>query len=299
MTSRPDLRARLAADHPFLLDGALGTELGNRGVPLTEPAWSAPAILTHPNTILDIHKEYAQAGAECLTANTFRTHRRNLQPAGLDQQATELTTRAVGLAHQAANGADHPVWVAGSQSPLADCYRPQDVLDDKTLDREHLEMARQLAEAGVDLILVETQNTIREALAATRAAIETGLPVMVSFLCDSAGQLLSGESLHQAAKTVTEFEPLAILVNCLPGRSVPKALNELRNAVPDVPIGVYANTGEFDPERGWCATNLEDPVCYAEAAQSWRRLGAKLIGGCCGTTPDHIHELREVFASEQ
>lgn len=295
----PDFLDRLKEDRVLLLDGALGTELTRRGFPLASTLWSATALVDDPRLVEDIHRDYVEAGAEVLTANTFRTHRRNLEAAGLGDRARELTIQAVELARAEALKANHPVWVAGSQSPLGDCYSPRDVPDEATLIREHAEMSRNLADAGVDAILVETQNTIREATCAVAAASSTGLPVLVSFVCGPDSRLLYGETLTDAVKAVRRFRPAAVLVNCLPAVPVPNALTELRRAVPEFPIGVYANTGVFDAQQGWIPTSLEQPVHYAQEAIKWRDLGAKLIGGCCGTTPVHIDQTRlTLFPSE-
>ncbi len=183
------------------------------------------------------------------------------------------------------------MWIAGSQAPLEDCYRPQDVPDDLALLREHREMAQNLHAAGVDLILVETQNTVREAAAATKAATETDLPVFVSFVCGLDARLRSGEALKEAVAAVRPFHPAAVLVNCLPASAVPQALAELRSLLPETPLGVYANVGYYDETRGWVSTPMEQPETYAREAAGWREQGAKLLGGCCGTTPEHIRQI--------
>lgn len=293
MSSLPD---RLSEDRPLLLDGALGTELDRRGIPMPPHLWSAGALLSHPDAVRQIHTDFLEAGAEWITANTFRTHRRNLTKAGLGDRAAELTTQAVELAREAARLFGERVWVAGSLAPLEDCYRPNDVPAETDLKAEHAEMARNLAGAGADLILVETQNTIREASAATQAAAETGLPTAVSFVCGRDGRLLSGETLTAAVTAVLPFGPIAVLVNCLPGSAVTGALQELKQAAGETPLGVYANTGEFDPAKGWISTALEQPENYARAAKDWRERGAKILGGCCGTTPQHIRTLRDVLS---
>src|SRR5688572_4873968 len=102
------------------MDGALGTELARRGLALDSKLWSAAALRDAPRLVQDIHRDYALAGAELLTANTFRTHRRNLDAAGLGDRAFDLTKTAVDLARSAADQSSLPVWVAGSQAPLAD-----------------------------------------------------------------------------------------------------------------------------------------------------------------------------------
>jgi S-methylmethionine-dependent homocysteine/selenocysteine methylase len=283
---------RLGEDRVLLMDGALGTELVRRGFPLSSGLWSAAALLDDPNLVQNIHRDYVLAGAELLTANTFRTHRRNLEAKGLGECARDLTKKAVELARHEAMRSSHPVWVAGSQAPLGDCYSPEQVPDDETLLREHAETARNLAAAGVDVILVETQNTIREASVAASVAASTGLPVLVSFVCGQDSRLLSGESLTDAVNAIRPFHPAAVLVNCLPAFAVPKALSELMLQAPDVPVGVYANTGCYDARQDWQATPMERPDIYAQEALRWRDLGAKLIGGCCGTTPAHIRQTR-------
>ncbi len=288
----PHFLDRLKDDRVLLMDGAMGTELARQGFPPDAKLWSATALMNDPRLVENIHRDYVEAGAELLTANTFRTHRRNLEAAGLGDRAQDLTVQAVQLARAAASDARHPVWVAGSLAPLADCYSPGDVPDEETLTREHAEMSQNLAAAGVDAILVETQNTIKEAAVATRAATRTGLPVLVSFVCGLDARLLSGETLTLAADAVRPIQPAAILVNCLPAAAVPVALHELKSLDLNVPIGVYANAGCFDPNQGWIATEMEQPERYAQETLRWRDWGAKLIGGCCGTTPEHIRQTR-------
>ncbi|HID20937.1 MAG TPA: homocysteine S-methyltransferase family protein, partial [Planctomycetaceae bacterium] len=186
-------------------------------------------------------------------------------------------------------------FVLGSQAPLEDCYAPDLVPDDGTLAREHAAMAANLAAAGVDGVLVETHNTIREAVAAVRAAAGAGLLTLVSFVCGRDGRLLSGETITHAAQAVFPFRPAAVLINCTPAPSTVAPLRELHRAVGDLPVGAYANVGEHDPERGWIPTDAVFPERYAEYAAQWRQAGATLIGGCCGTTPEHIRCLRELL----
>src|SRR5690606_9564410 len=171
---------------------------------------SARAALDDPARGARLDHAYVAAGAEIVTADTCRTHRRSLAAAGLAARAAELTALAVRLARAAAGQAagSRPCWIAGSIAPLEDCYRPDLVPDDEALAREHAAQAEALAAAGADLLLVETMNTVREAHAATRAAAATGLPVWTSFVCDGAGRLLSGEPLAAALDAVAASDPL-------------------------------------------------------------------------------------------
>ena len=290
--SRGGLAARLATGAPILLDGATGTEIERRSAhpgATALPLWSTHALLREPALLGEIHRDYVRAGAEVLTANTFRTQRRTLARAGLAERSEELTARAVEIARAAAHDAApgrRAVLVAGSQPTLEDCYHPERVPDDDALAREHAEHAQALARAGVDFILVETINTQREAVAALRAARETGLPACVSFVCAAGGRLLSGESLWEAVAACIAFGPLAVLVNCLPAGFVPACLPALRHS--GLPFGVYPNLG--GPEaRGDVRRNADLlPDAFAALAESWIAEGARLVGGCCGTTPAHI-----------
>ena len=257
-----------------------------------------------------VQADYVTAGADILTTNTFRTHRRTLERAGVASRARELTQLAVQIAREAAQPAERLVFVAGSMSPLEDCYSPQLVPSDEELRREHAEMARDLADAGCDVLWVETMNTVREAVIAAQCARETGLPVCVSFVVGpdglppdliTAGRgptnrllLLSGESIDDAVKAVQPIEPAAILVNCVPLAFSDQALAELREAHSG-PIGLYANVGHADDVAGWTLTDDVLPQAYAQHAQRWLEQGARIIGGCCGTTPAHIAALRQII----
>jgi S-methylmethionine-dependent homocysteine/selenocysteine methylase len=290
--SRDGLAARLATGAPILLDGATGTEIERRSAypaATALPLWSTHALLRDTDLLLEIHRDYVRAGAEILTANTFRTQRRTLSRAGLVERCAELTVRAVAIARRAADEAaavGRSILVAGSQPTLEDCYHPERVPDDSALAREHAEHARALVQAGVDFILVETINTQREGVAALQAAREAGAQACVSFVCGDAGRLLSGEPLLEAVQAAVELGPLAVLVNCLPARSVSACLPALRSA--SLPFGVYANLGVPDAVAGFRTSDDCSPEQFARLALSWIGAGARLVGGCCGTTPAHI-----------
>jgi S-methylmethionine-dependent homocysteine/selenocysteine methylase len=277
----------------IVLDGAMGTELERRGIDTGLPLWSANALLQAPDAVRRIHADYLHAGAQVLTANTFRANFRTLARAGLDGRMRELVRLAISLARDAIAACRAPnpagVAIAGSMAPVEDCYSPWLVPGDEELAREHAELARCLSEAGCDLILVETMNTVREAAIAARAAAATGLPVWVSFMLDEANRLPSGESLGDAVCAVLPSRPEAVLVNCIPVAQVPAALGLLRDALgADGPRrGAYANAGCVEA-GGWSMANGVAPDAYGRAANAWIEQGAAIVGGCCGTTPDHI-----------
>ena len=292
-----DFRERIRTGPPILLDAAMGTELQRRGADTRLPLWSARGLVEDPGLVSAIHRDEVAAGADVLTANTFRTHRRTLEKGGLEDRSRELTALAVQLAREAARGANREVFVAGSLSPLEDCYRPDLVPDDSALEREHREQADSLAAAGVDLIILETHNTVRELVAAARASRETGAPFVVSMVTDGSGRLLSGESIGSAVHAVAPFRPEALSINCVPTRRLEVDLDELASVAPGVPLAAYGNLGLPADDRGWAFTEELLPPAYAEHARRWMALGARLVGGCCGTTPAHTAAIRHAIGN--
>jgi S-methylmethionine-dependent homocysteine/selenocysteine methylase len=274
-----------------VLDGALGTELERRGVPTGLPLWSARALWEAPGAVREIHREAVRAGAEALTANTFRTQRRTLERGGRGAEAAALCALAIQLAREAAAGASPAAFVLGSIAPLEDCYRPDLVPEDDVLAREHAEHAAHLAAAGADALWIETMNTVREAAAAARAAGATGLPFVASFVCDGGARLLSGEPLAAALDAVAPAGPLAVAVNCVAPEALEPCLPVL--AASGLPFGLYPNLGAPDPVRGFAPSDAVAPAAFGAAARRWIAAGAAFVGGCCGTRPDHVHALAE------
>lgn len=260
----------------LVLDGATGTELERRGAPCDLPLWSSGGLLHTPELVGEIHAAYAHAGCDLLTAASFRTQRRVLARCGLGERSEELTRLAVRLARESHGGP-----VLGSAPPLEDCYRPDRVPENAALEREHREHAEQLARAGADAILVETHNTAREARAAALAAQAVGLPVLVSFACDPRGQLLSGEPLEAGIDAVLAAQPLAVGVNCLPISALESCLPIFQAC--GLPFLLSPNLGA-PSER----VALLEPDRFAALAKTWREAGAAIVGGCCGTTPEHL-----------
>jgi len=282
--------AQLLAARPVVfLDGPTGTELQRRGVPTPPPLWTADAATMVPEILQQIHFDYLQAGADIVTANTFRTTPYTLRKVGREGEAPTLTRQSVAAAQRACDLIGHGL-VAGSMAPLEDCFHPERVPAGDVLLREHAAHARNLKDAGVDVLLVETMNTAREAHDAALVALDTGLPVLVSLILDPAGNgdLLSGEDLDVAWAHIRPLPVAGFLVNCSPPTVVTAALERMQWAAEERPIGAYANFGRETPSGAWAPDTHTPPAAYAEIASAWRRLGARLVGGCCGTTPDHL-----------
>ena len=276
--------SRLAERGFVLLDGATGTALEGRGVSAPLPLWTGDAAVRAPDVLHRVHSEYLAAGADVVTANTFRTSPYTLRRAGYNGDAAALTLDTVGIGRAACATAGRGL-VAGSVAPLEDCFHPERTPDDEVLEREHAVHIRNLCDAGVDLLLVETMNTGREALVAARLALETELPVLVSVILDAANsqRLLSGEEATEILEQLGRLEVngrsvAGLLVNCTPVHVAERALAENRGTL----IGAYPNAGH---------PRATSPSEFAAWGRNALALGARILGGCCGTTPDHIRAL--------
>ena len=292
----------LAGRHTVVLDGAGGTELERRGYADRLRLWSAGAVEDAPEMVVRIHRDYIEAGAQVITTQTFTCCRRRFRKVGSEALFEPLTRRAVALAIRARQEAGQPdVLIAGSVSPLEHCYHPELAPRGDDGYAEHLESVRLLAEAGADLILIETMNTIDEARAALRAAKASGLDVVLGFCCGRDGKLLGGESVREAVKTLDPLAPSAYAINCTPIPLTTRAVADLA-ATTTIPFGAYANVGDWN-DRTWSRVFgsefiLEvDPGAYLQHAMTWRELGAAFVGGCCGTGPEHVRLLASAFRS--
>ena len=294
-------RGLLSTSDVVRLDGGLATELQRLGHAVRSPWWTSGALRTPAGrrAVAEIHARYRRAGAQVLTANTFRAGLRVLHRAGSDQAgAAELVQTAVALARAAAGaGAGAGVAVAGSIAPVEDCYQPSRVPPDRELRAEHGWLARQLVAAGVDLLVVETVNMVREARVALEQALGAGAPTWVSFVCTDGARLLSGEPVGVAARVAERDGAAAVLVNCTTPAATGEALREIRDAC-EGPVGAYPNVEDRTRLPAWTHVDRAlppalDPAGFAELALTWRdELGAGVLGGCCGTTPQHIAALR-------
>lgn len=290
------LKPPASSPKPLLLDGATGTELVRRGVNISLPLWSARALLEAPDVLHAIHHDFLAAGADAITANTFRTHRRSLAKAGLGHRAAELTRQAVGIAKAARDERKPDAIVLGSVAPLEDCYQPALAPDEPTCRAEHAEMIGNLLDADVDLVLIETMNNLPEARAAAREAQRLAPSKWIISFCTKslgpAGILLSDEPLSDLLGEL--HDAYAVGVNCVAAPSVEAQVRFLRDAMPDhVRIIAYANIGCADEAGNWVVTDAADPAQYAQYAQRWIHAGAAIIGGCCGTTPAMIQAIAD------
>ncbi len=289
----------LALGDLLILDGAMGTELLRQEVDLAPPLWSANAIVRAPHRVRNVHFHYLNAGADIITTNTFRSNVRALRKAGMEERWEEINMRAVEFAFEARERyrPARPVLIAGGLAPVEDCYRPEDVPPDDELREEHLRQAQLLAMLGVDFLLAETMMTVRESVAASAACAESGKEFAISFVTHADGSLLSGEPLSAAVDAVSEFGPAAILINCVSARDMHRAYTALRSLT-SLPTGCYANTGDPGPQGEEAIRRDVDISAFSEASRVWVDAGASIIGGCCGTMPEHIEALVRLYKPE-
>jgi len=274
----------------------MGTELQRRGISTELPLWSAKALFEAPDEVRKIHLDYIEAGAEVITTNTFRTHRRTFEKAGIGDKAEYATRLAVRLAKEAVEEGLRNVFIAGSISPLEDCYRPD--LSPGESDDEFYEIADIMAEEGVDFLLLETVNNLTELRSAIRASRKTEKDFWVSVNPSNYDfkVLLSGEKVLEAQKIAEGEGAKAFLVNC-------SAMGVIENAVKMVaekariPYGGYANNGVPDERLGWRFDLSISPDVFSEHALRLKDFGATRIGGCCGTSPEHIREAGKALKS--
>lgn len=289
---------RASNGHAVRLDGGVATELERSGVPVTAPWWTTRALLSEEKrrVLRSVHAGYLASGAHLVTANTFRCNVRALRDVGLDKAGFAwMVHAAVGVARAAGNEAGNGrTLIAGSMAPVEDCYRPDLVPSDEELHAEHRWLATEMLRAGVDLVLIETMNTMREARIALEQVLAAGGRAWVSFACSDGGRLLSGEPVADAARAVEADGAEAVLVNCTPLAQTEECLRDLADVCRG-PIGAYPNVERRLPASGdGPLPAAVGPEAFANTLGRWHdELGAVLLGGCCGTRPSHIASLRD------
>jgi homocysteine S-methyltransferase len=290
--------SEIFGNRPVLADGAMGTMLYARGVFINR--CFDELNLSDPGMILSIHEEYLQAGAEILETNTFGANRFRLTRHGLGAKVAEINAAGVKLAKQAVAHLKEKqageAWVGGSIGPLGVRLEP---LGKTGLDEARAAFAEQIraqAEAGVDLLVIETMPALNEAREALLAARETApdLPVMVMVTVDDEGNCLDGSSPVHAATLLTEWGASVIGINCSTGPSTVLTAIEAMRSATTVPLAAMPNAGVPREVEGR-NIYLCSPEYMASFARKAIAAGAQIVGGCCGTTPHHIRAMRSAM----
>lgn len=285
----------------MVLDGGMGRELLRIGAPFRQPEWSALALWEGPEWVVQAHTNFIQAGAEMITTNSYALVPFHIGEELFAAQGRDLAGLSGRLARQAASAVDRAVIVAGSLPPLFGSYRPDLFVAERSASIID-PLVEGLAE-HVDLWLGETLGSIVEART-VRSAIERAgspLPLWISYTLDDhvPGTLRSGEPVADAVHAAVDLGAEAVLFNCCQAETITLAIVTTLGLVPaGVATGGYANkfVASHSEEVGANAGLSEfrddlDPLAYGGFVAEWLRLGATLVGGCCGMEPAHIHEI--------
>lgn len=301
MDGAPAAVATAARDRAVVLDGGLGTQLSDAGVDVRAPLWSAQALLDAPDAILAVHRAAFAAGAQVAITASYQVSVDGFARVGLGaDEANRMLRRSVELARRARDEAGGG-WVAASIGPygamLADGseYTGAYGLDTAALRRWHRDRLRRLADAGPDLLAVETLPSLREVDAVARELDGLGVPAWVS-VTPSHGRMRTGEPLAEAfAIAAAPAEVVAVGVNCCHPTEVAEAV-AIARAAGGKSVVAYPNSGEeWDArDRSWHGDGGFDPA----AVRAWRTAGADLIGGCCRTGPAEIAAIARVLAED-
>jgi len=280
--------------HVVVADGAMGTMLYSKGIFINrcfdELNLSAPAL------VKEIHDSYIQAGAEIIESNTFGANAYRLAPYGLVEKLADINRAGVRVARESAG---EKAWVAGSVGPLGVRIEPLGPTSFQEARAAFKQQVTALADSGVDLIVLETfgdLNEIREAILATREACD--LPLVAQMTVDDDGNALFGASPEVFARRLEEWGADAIGMNCSVGPKVAVEVLERMIKVTGRPLAVQPNAGKPMIVDGR-SVYLCSPEYLAQYARRYIQAGAKIIGGCCGTTPEHIKLLKNEVRSLQ
>ncbi len=291
--SEPDCLSQLITDRGVLVaDGAMGTTLFSLGL----EGGGCPELLNveHPELIEKVHAGFVEAGSDIILTNTFGGNRRRLTLHGLQRRVGELNAAAVAIARRVADTAGRQVLVAGDIGPTGDLFEPLGPLTHAQGVSVFSEQCHALAEAGADLLWIETISSFEELNAAAEAAAEVGLPVVSTLSFDTAGRTMMGIAARQVGEWWLGLSnrPVAIGANCGigPGDAVAAAF-DITEVAPGAVAVAKANCGIplYETDRLVYPVGPEGMADYVELAI---RSGARIIGTCCGSTPDHIAAVR-------
>lgn len=312
------LRNKLSksSDNVILMDGGMGSAIEDRGISVRSAMWGSYCFVeTYGREVNDqVHREYIAAGAEILITNTHNVRRSKCaeflthidikmlpehitdvpdadRPSAFHQWIHDLAVESARRAIP--NGADIAVAsCVGSVEPLGPYAQESQISSEEACRRLEPELLLR-RRAGVDLIIFETLTTRSEIEGVARLSHEHDLgDFAVGLTCGPDGKTLAGVSMQEAVDLLGEARPLVFFIQCTPFQHVQPALRQLVAALgPEQYAGVYANDGRVWKDRRWHGERTT-PQRYAEEASAWKQIGARVIGGCCGTGPAHISALQ-------
>ncbi len=282
---------RIRAGHILVSDGAMGTQLQQRGM----PAGHCPDEynVSHPEVVQAIHRDYYRAGADVVSTNSFGGNRARLARHGCPERVAEFAAKSVEIIKAVCPPGRY---IAGDIGPTGELMEPFGDLTEDQVFKIYVEQCEALAKAGVDLLLIETMMAIQEAVVAVRAACSTGLPVGASMTFESRGDEFRtswGVSIPEAVSSLAEAGASIIGSNCGQGFDEMLGIVKCMKGLTHLPIIAQANAGLPEWVDGR-PVYKETPETVAPKAARLVEAGVNIIGGCCGTTPAHIAEIRKV-----
>jgi len=287
----------LESEEPILADGAMGTILHERGIRFDE--CFDDLNLRNPGLVAEIHRAYIDAGSQLILTNTFGANRYKLERHGLRDKLAEINAAGVELARRVVAASFREVLIAGDVGPLGVRLAPFGRVQPEDARRAFREQFQALFGAGVDLLVIETLSDLyemREAIAAARE-VTGDLPVVASMTFTRDDRTLLGDSPGKAARALAAFGADVLGINCSGGpNQLLRILREMRAAAPSGIFWVKPNAG-WPEQMGGRIFYPASAEYFGDYALSFMREGAKVIGGCCGTTPEHIAAMRRALDS--
>ena len=288
-----NLLERLSTE-TILADGAMGTMLHARGIGFDK--CFDELNLTHPSAVAEIHRAYIEAGAQLIITNTFGANRFKLAKHGLEDHVVQLNKASVDLAKRVVSASFREVLVAGDVGPLGVRIAPFGRVQPEEARAAFVEQIQALAEAGADLIVIETFSDLYEIREAIRAAKDVcDLPVIASVTFTRDDRTVLGDDPMKVARALKEEGADVIGVNCSGGPAqLARILKQMYQAAPNEKFWVKPNAG-WPEQVGGRIMYPADAEYFGEYALSFREIGACIVGGCCGTTPQHIAAMSKAL----
>ncbi|HEX7568448.1 MAG TPA: bifunctional homocysteine S-methyltransferase/methylenetetrahydrofolate reductase [Anaerolineaceae bacterium] len=291
MTQPSSFRDLLNLSRPILSDGAMGTMLNQKGVSFD--ACFDQLNLTQPALVAEVHRAYIEAGSQIIQTNTFGANRYKLAAHGLENDLVEINKAGVELARRVISASFKPVLIAGDVGPLGVRLAPFGRVQPEQAREVFTEQIQALAEAGVDLLIIETMTDLFEIQEAVQAAhlAAPGLPVVASMTFTRDDRTLLGDDPRKVAQSIARSGADVIGINCSGGpNQLLRILKQMHQAVPEGKFSVMPNAG-WPEQIGGRIKYPANPEYFGEYALPFWEAGARLIGGCCGTTPRHIASI--------
>jgi homocysteine S-methyltransferase len=282
---------------PLIMDGAMGTELMRRGIELPLPLWSSMSNIDQFDQVMNIHKDYIEAGSDILTTNTFRTTPRTFIKAGYSQNESEIISEQ--CCNMAIEAAKHAVkkentLIAGSVAPLEDCYEPLHFPGKEIAKKEFQLIIDRIIRKGVDILLFETMGNYEEIESVLQVSNHVDIQRWLSIVLKNKNSILDGTELQKVVELANKNKIDMVLINCTPVNIILEAL-DIFLGYRKGKWGVYPNAGENMPTKDGEFVSKLDDESFCKAIQDYITLGASVVGSCCGSTPNTVRKISNMI----